>query len=171
MSMTAKTNLAELRSLIAPRKKNVLPCSAHASGFPRGAVSELSGPHGGGKTQLALKLIAENPRLHVAWVESELSIYPCALPQQGVALGRVLFAEAGEQALWSAHQMLRSGIFGILVLSPQRPLEQIDLRRLQLAAEQSNTSVVLLSEEPTLTGAWPIALQLEVNRSSIRRIK
>ncbi|MBI3557019.1 MAG: hypothetical protein HY074_12205 [Deltaproteobacteria bacterium] len=162
--------LAELRTLITPRKRESFVFSEFQNGIPRGAVTELSGAHGSGKTRMALKLIAENPSVHVAWVEDQFTAYPCAFPQQGVQLGRVLFAEAEDQALWTANQMLRSGIFGIVVINT-RPLEQIELRRLQLAAEQANTAVLLLSEDPTIEGAWPIALQLQINRGSPRRLK
>lgn len=170
---TTPLSLDELRSRLAPRRKDSLAFSEMESGIPRGAITELSGAHGCGKTDFVLRLIAENPKVHIAWVEDELSIYPCAFEQRGVQLGRVLFAEAQDQALWTALQMLRSGIFGIVVVSvsPQQQLEQLELRRLQLAAEQVNASVILLSEAPTMHGAWPISLQLEVRKRNLRRIK
>ena len=166
----ALSKLNDLRALIAPRKRESFTFTGFQNGIPRGAVTEISGAHGCGKTKLVLQLIAENTRVHVAWVEDQFTAYPCAFPQLGVQLGRVLFAEAEDQALWTANQMLRSGIFGIVVINT-RKLEQIELRRLQLAAEQAHAAVIILSEDPTIEGAWPITLQLQVNRGTPRRLK
>lgn len=170
MSLSAIANLRELQSLVSPRRREIYAFSDYAKGIPRGAITEISGAHGSGKTELALRFIAENPKAHVAWVEDQFTAYPCAFAQHGVELGRVLFAEAGDQALWTTLQMLRSGIFGIIVLSLSKQLEQIELRRLQLASEQAHTSLVLLTETPTLQGAWPIALQLEVNQRRLKSV-
>ena len=53
----------------------------------------------------------------VAWIEEDFSLYPCALPQHGVEMERVLFVESGGESLWSAHQILRSGLFEVVVLN------------------------------------------------------
>jgi hypothetical protein len=135
----------------------------------RGALTELCGPAGGGKTELVLRFLAENPTLRVAWIEDPISIYPCAFPRHGVSLNRVLFVrDPGEHAIWCVQQILRSGIFPVVVLAAPSRIEGghgVPLRRLQLAAEQANASVILLSERPT-EGAWAIANQIEVRRQA-----
>lgn len=176
------TSLAHLRSLpgvlpSVPAPREALPFSGLKGGVPRGAVIEVCGSDGSGKTEFVLKFLSENPKLRVAWIEEQLSVYPCALPQHGVELNRVLFVEGGSELIWCAHQVLRSRIFKVVVVSGfggvrvngtrERTSDEqrgIELRRLQLAAEQSGSTLILLSEAPTRRGAWPISVQVQVQR-------
>jgi hypothetical protein len=134
-------------------------------GLPRGALIEVSGDTGSGKTQVVLKLLAENPSLRVAWIEKDFTIYPCVFPQSQVELGRVLFVDSclGDTN-WTVHQVLRSQIFGIVVLADEI-IGKKELRRLQLEAERANACVILLSEKPRRENTWPIHTRLEVRRS------
>ncbi|OFZ19682.1 MAG: hypothetical protein A2X94_16630 [Bdellovibrionales bacterium GWB1_55_8] len=141
--------------------------------FPKGALVEVSGVSGAGKTEVILRLLAENaapqsgiaPR--IAWIEEASTIYPCAFPQFGIALDRVLFVdcENAKDALWAAHQVIRSQVFGAVILarSGSFRISETDLRRLQLVAEKNQTAVFLISERP-MREAWPVSLQLEVSR-------
>ena len=136
------------------------------NGLPKGAVVEVSGSAGGGKTEIVLRFLAENPEARVAWIEDEMTVYPCAFPQNRVGLERVLFVESRPQdTLWTVHQILRSSVFGVIVLRVRNALDEMALRRLQLAAEKTQTTVVLLSEEAARRGTWPIAVQLQASRS------
>ena len=136
------------------------------NGRPKGAVVEVSGSAGGGKTEIVLRFLAENPEARVAWIEDEMTVYPCAFPQNRVGLERVLFVESRPQdTLWTVHQILRSSVFGVIVLRVRNALDEMALRRLQLAAEKTQTTVVLLSEEAARRGTWPIAVQLQASRS------
>ncbi|MCM2276657.1 MAG: hypothetical protein NDJ89_01105 [Oligoflexia bacterium] len=138
----------------------------------RGALSELSGPRGEGKTLAALHYLAGSPG-RIAWIERALTIYPCALAQRDVALERVLFVEAGapEGLLWAAQQVLASQVFGSVVLDLGAPLEDaVCLRRLQLAAEKSQAAVLLLSERATRE-SWPLRFQARVEGHEIRILK
>lgn len=135
-------------------------------GLPKGAVVEVSGSSGGGKTEVVLRFLAENPEARVAWIEDELTIYPCAFPQNRVGLERVLFVESKpSEVLWTVHQILRSQVFGVVVLRVGASIDEMALRRLQLAAEKTQTTVILLSEEAARRGTWPIAVQLHAKRS------
>src|SRR4051812_38374506 len=58
-----------------------LPFSRVAGGVPIGALTEISGPEGGGKTEVLLGFLAENPKARVAWIEERFTVYPCAFPQ------------------------------------------------------------------------------------------
>lgn len=175
------SSLARLRALpgvlpSVPAPRESLPFTGLKGGIPRGAVIEVCGPHGSGKTEFVLKFLAENPKLRVAWIEDQLSVYPMALPQYGVGLDRVLFVDAGKELLWTAHQILRSRIFKVVVIScAEAKLDghdgAIELRRLQLSAEQTGSTLVLLSEEPTREGAWPISLQVKVQRPQLHILK
>ena len=136
------------------------------NGLPKGAVVEVSGSSGGGKTEVVLRFLAENPEARVAWIEDELTIYPCAFPQSRVGLERVLFVESRPQEIvWTVNQILRSQVFGVVVLRTAAALDEMTLRRLQLTAEKTQTTVILLTEEAARRGTWPIAVQLHAKRS------
>src|SRR5687768_15423548 len=72
-----------------------------SEGLPRGALIEMSGPAGCGKTEALLSLLSQNSAERVAWVEADFTIYPCRFPQSKGGLDRVLFVEAERgQVLW-----------------------------------------------------------------------
>jgi len=141
----------------------VYPFSLFRKGIPRGAVTEVSGEPGSGKTELILNFLSESTQLRVAWIEEEMTIYPCAFPMKGVDLERLLFVEARQEALWATLQVMRSQVFDVVILCV-RFIEQGHLRRLQLCAEKTDTSLILLSETPSKKGHWPIAFQINVYR-------
>jgi hypothetical protein len=146
------------------------PFSLLGTGLPRGALIELSGGSGGGKTEAILRFLSENPSLRAGWVESRFSLFPGALPQWGVSLERLLFVEAaGKRALWAAHQLLSSQLFSVVVLSleesPSEDRSELALRRLQLAAGRARACVLLLADKPHGGAAWPIAVRLRVRRA------
>jgi hypothetical protein len=186
-----------------------LPFSGLPGGLPKGKLMEFSGALGGGKTEVLLRFLQENPAQQVAWIEVGADIYPCAFSERGVDLSRVLFVEPTHmsEALWCAHQILKSQIFGAVILSqrerisgstsvpmviphtttivrprssrstelrgPQSRVElgEIELRRLQIAAEKSGSMVFLLQEKPMSAGSWPLYMQLSVNQGQIQILK
>ena len=177
------TRLEKLRSIsgvlknLPPAREALFWEKADAL-VPRGALTEISGPIGSGKTEAVLNFLAEHQQSlgRVAWIEDRFTAYPTGFLQQGVDLSRLLFIEGGNESVWAAHQVLRSQVFGAVVLfvrestlSASEP--RIELRRLQLSAEQSNACVFLLTHQPRPQGAsWPLALQLQADPQS-RRLK
>jgi|GEM_PF-787842 len=171
--MLIKHNSPQI-TVSAPQEK--FPFSQLEGGFSRGSLGVLCGPQGSGKSEIAIRFLAENASLQAAWVEDELSIYPHAFSQNGVALERVLFIEAGlKDSLWCVHQLLRSGLFQVVIytLAPARsrrgkkiPLEEdeVSLRRLQIAAEKSGALVLFLAETP-FAASWPLYSQIQVFRN------
>jgi len=156
--------------------------------IPRGAITEISGPPGSGKTDWTLRWIAQvlsstssgqhsnqNERIGmagsgwVAWIEDSFSANPRGFAEQGVDLGRFLFIEGGKDSLWASHQVLRSGIFKIVVLWVRDAVlsiaePSVELRKLQLSAEQAGVPLLLLSPLPRPSGVnWPVALQIAMD--------
>ncbi len=149
---------ARLGALTVHEKREALPYSRFESGLPRGALVELTGH---GKTESVAAFLAENSALRVAWVERSFSILPSALLQRGVNLEKIFFVEAGDDSAWAAASILRSRIFPVVVYGAgfaARDAER-ELRRFQLLAEKSATTMIVLQEEP-LQHAWPIRLSL-----------
>lgn len=157
-----ETLKAELKALQLRQNKEVWPFSLMKRGIPKGALIEVSSPIGGGKTEFILKFISENPSLKGAWIEKDFNFYPCILNQYKIEFHRILFVDSSE-SLWAAYQSLKSQAFEVLVLGGLS-IEQTALRRLQIAAEKSKTTVFILSLQPTQQGRWPFAHQIEVRR-------
>ncbi len=125
-------------------------------GFPRGALSELSGGPASGKTGVALALVAAlGPEELAAWVDGRGELYPPAAAARGVDLARLLVvrppavdprreapssADAVRPGLWAAEALLASGAFGAVIVDlpvPERlPGADAAARRLQAAAER-----------------------------------
>jgi hypothetical protein len=171
MDKISKQNLSQLLSnfpkYVSSTAREILPFSLLEGGIPLGALTEISGRAGGGKTEVVFKFLAENPQVKVAWIEESFTLYPCRMAQQKVALERVLFVETSEEYLWVAQQVLRSQIFSVVVLVAPVPHETI-LRRLQIAAERAKSTLIFLTEYPTMQGTWPIAVQLQAMREGPR---
>jgi hypothetical protein len=164
--VSAASKIADLRSLIRtvekPQERERYDFSLLPSGVPRGALIEVTGP---GKTESVVSFLSENQALRIAWVEDQMTVYPTAILQRQVPLERVLFIEAGDEIVWAAMQVMRSGLFEAIILSLPRHLDERVLRRLQLESEKSQACVFLLSEKPHK--AWPISLQIQVSRPAL----
>jgi RecA/RadA recombinase len=197
---------ADLEGLNA---QETLPCSmipGLPAGLPVGKLIEMQGAQGSGKTETLLSFFQENPSLQVAWIEVGATIYPCAFSERGVDLSRVLFVEAGNasEALWSAHQIIKSQIFGAVVLSqldsipetqvtphtthltrPHDPrshglrgprsqgdyLNEIELRRLQIATEKSKSTIFFLNEKAIAQDNWPLEVQMKFSRNDSQEVQ
>lgn len=157
--MEAAKTLEELRYLIASKQgyhnRGSLHCSQLSDGLPVGAITQI---YGFGKTEAAIQIIKDNPGLKAAWIEPEFELNPLAVEQRDVDLTRMLFAEAGEHLVWACHQILKSQLFPIVVLK-DAPMEEMLLRKLQLAAEKAQASLIVLTEE--FSPSWPISLMLK----------
>lgn len=107
------------------------------SGFPRGAIAELSGAAGSGKTALAIAVTARamGERGLAAWIDGRAELYAPAVQAGGVELDRLLIVRPGsiaiapsgvpptrglhasaQQALWAAEAILGSGAFAAVVI-------------------------------------------------------
>lgn len=153
-------------SLAAQLKKETLPFSRIDGGLEKGKITEWVGPLGCGKSELVLQFLKENPETRCAWIEEEFTALPSSFPKQGTGLERFLFIETGhiktEDLGWSAAQVLRSGIFQVVVIHSNR-LSAIDLRRIQLLAEKSQSCVLVLRES-AVAQEWMVQQRWKVSR-------
>ncbi len=91
-----------------------------AGGIPRGKITELYGPTGGGKTTLTLHTIAEAQALgmQAAFVDAEHALNPQYAASLGVDVDSLYVCQpdSGEQGLDVAESLVRSGAFGLVVV-------------------------------------------------------
>jgi recombination protein RecA len=89
-------------------------------GLPRGRIVEVFGPEGGGKTTLALHVIAEAQKKGgtAAFVDAEHALDPSRAESIGVNIQDLLVSQpdTGEQALEIVETLVRSGGVDIVVV-------------------------------------------------------
>jgi protein ImuA len=153
-------------------------------GFPRGALTELTGGPASGKTAVALALFAAlGPGALVAYVDGRGELYPPAAVALGVDLARLLVVrpaavpgprprddvrarqEPALAVLWAAEALLGAGAFAAVAIDalPVHGLRGADAvaRRLQGAVEKGGTIGVWLA--PPRSGfRVPAAARLEL---------
>lgn len=140
-------------------------------GFPRGRVVEIYGPEAGGKTTLALELIAQAQKGGgtAAFIDAEHALDPVYAKRIGVDTDNLLVSQPdnGEQALEIAEALIRSGCVDIVVvdsvaaLVPKAELEgdmgdaqmglqarlmSQALRKLTAVVSKSNTILLFINQ-------------------------
>lgn len=172
-----------LRAGAAPNEAPALPRLATGiasldallgGGFPRGRVSEITGPLSSGRTALAFALVAAATRNGeiAAVVDATDAFDPESAAAAGVDLSRVLWARPSRprEALRCAERLLEARGFGVVVLDQDAPMDSragasIWLR-MSRSATASGTALVLLA---SATRAGPFAaLSLEARATRVR---
>jgi recA bacterial DNA recombination protein len=121
--------------------------------FPRGCLTEITGPASSGRTSLMLSLLAQ------ATTREEVCAFsPHAAADAGVDLSRLLWircAHNAEHALRAADLLIQGGGFGVVVMdlgdTPERTARRISLTswfRLRRAVENTPTVLVALAQRP-----------------------
>jgi len=89
-------------------------------GVPRGRVIEIFGPESGGKTTLALHIVAEAQKMggQAAFIDAEHALDIAYARNIGVNTDDLLVSQpdTGEQALEIAETLVRSGAFDVIVV-------------------------------------------------------
>ncbi|MGQ0641466.1 MAG: hypothetical protein ACT4P6_11995, partial [Gemmatimonadaceae bacterium] len=150
-------------------------------GIPRGRLTEVHGPLGGGSTTLARAVVTQAIRgkLWVAYIDAARTL----AARDWAALGNsgrfwVIRPPAPEKAAWCADVLLRSGAFALVILDAAPPLTRAVGIRLTRLARDRHAALLALSEgegregregregSSRLLGA---ALRLRCERISARR--
>lgn len=110
-----------------------LDAALGVGGMPRGRVVEIYGPEAGGKTTLALHVVAEAQKLGgtAAFVDAEHALDPLYAEKLGVDVNNLLVSQpdSGDQALEITQTLTRSGAVDVIVvdsvaaLVPRQELE------------------------------------------------
>lgn len=161
-------------------------------GFPRGCLSEITGPLSSGRTSLAMALAAAATRAGevVAWVDPADALDPASLEAAGGVEDRLLWVRppGARDALRCAERLLLARGFALVVLDlasgggveignrrgmrPQphpQPGGLADARssawlRLTRCASASATALVLLGREPVVGSFAALAVDLHATR-------
>ncbi len=138
--------------------------------IPTNALTELSGHLSSGKNSLIFsKFSHQYSRPLIAWVESPtISLNPCSLLRFNLNPDRFIFIESPlSNVLWCLRELTQSELFSHVVfsgkLSLQLRTQEVELRRLQIAAKTHQTGIVFISDTPTLTANWMFALQAKIH--------
>jgi len=140
-------------------------------GVPRGRVIEIFGPESGGKTTLALHIVAEAQKKNglAAFIDAEHALDVNYARKIGVSTDDLLISQpdSGEQALEIAETLVRSGALDVLVvdsvaaLVPRSELEgdmgdaqmglqarlmSQALRKLTASISKSKTTVIFINQ-------------------------
>jgi cell division inhibitor SulA/protein ImuA len=143
-------------------------------GWPLGAITEvLVDGYGIGELGLLMPALAaltkEDPsrrKKWVAWVAPPFVPYAPALQQHGVDIDRLLMIHptpGGKSRLWAIEQAVRSGS-SVGVLGWVANVEDVALRRLQLAAEDQGCWVVLFRPVSARLQRSPAALRIHLSK-------
>src|SRR5512137_1353937 len=140
-------------------------------GVPRGRIVEIFGPESGGKTTLALHIVAEAQKANglAAFIDAEHALDVAYAKRIGVNTDDLLISQpdTGEQALEIAETLVRSGALDVLVvdsvaaLVPRSELEgdmgdaqmglqarlmSQALRKLTASISKSKTTVIFINQ-------------------------
>lgn len=132
--------------------------AALGGGIPRGRLTELTGTRGVGKTALLKRVVANVLQQGgwVAWIDATRTLTPAPWIDLGARFVVVRMPEARRSA-WTADLLLRSGVFGLVVLDGAPPLSRVQGVRLAQIARERNAACVLLEH---VTAAHPPARRL-----------
>lgn len=164
----------EVRPAVEVIPTGILPLDVALGigGVPRGRVVEIFGPEGGGKTTIALHILAEAQKKGgiAAFIDAEHALDPRLAAALGVNTADLYMSQpdSGEQAFYILDTLVRSGALDLVVvdsvaaLTPQAEIDgkmgegnqvglharlmSYALRRLTAAISKSKTTVVFINQ-------------------------
>jgi recombination protein RecA len=162
---------AKVKVPVIPTGSLSLDLALGIGGLPRGRVVEIYGPESGGKTTLALEVVAECNKQGgmAAFIDAEHALDPDYASRLGVNVDNLLISQpdTGEQALEIAEALVRSGAIDVIVvdsvaaLVPKAELEgdmgdsfvglqarlmSQALRKLTGIVSKSNTTIIFINQ-------------------------
>jgi hypothetical protein len=138
-------------------------------GFPRGRLSEITGPASSGRTSLALALLAQATRSGAitAVVDASDSFDPASAHSAGALLDRVLWVRGQlprcSEALRSAERIAKAHGFALLLVDlaiPNLRIPPATGPRLARAAASTGTALVILTRTRSMGTAAEISIDL-----------
>jgi len=138
-------------------------------GLPRGRLTELVGPAGGGKTTIARAIVEAtvHDRGWVAYIDAQRTLDPRDWAHLGDAEGVwMIRPHDATRATWCADVLLRSGAFALVVLDGAPALTRSNAVRLTRLARDANCALLVLGDHAGAATQLGGAVRLVVERPS-----
>jgi len=177
--MKSPLQLEALKSLLqerAPvrvrRDLGMLPGSSPSIPLRAGQMIELLGE---GRWAWCIRFLKERKSARAAWLSMDSSgLFPMAMAQEEIALSRVLFLERvpmveGVEVLLA---VLRSQLFEVVMMDQgllPRIRQDVQVRKIQLTAEEAGSMVLLLSDRPT--NSFGVSIRVETGMGNEVRLE
>lgn len=152
-------------------------------GYPNGVVELCAPGRLGGASALALGAIAAlhaaDPEAHAAWIDPEGTLYAPGVAAAGVDLARLLVVRPSwDRMTETAVKVASSSAFPLVVVDVdplvvqgahvgRRPLGsrgELFVRKMQLAAESAQGTILLLTDAHAGRSSLPVSLRLRLER-------
>jgi recombination protein RecA len=147
-------------------------------GFPRGALTEISGPVSSGRTTVARATLASasNRGEFCAWIDAADAFDPVSAGASGVRLEKILWVRCGgsnaaESALKAADLLVQAGGFGLIVMdladTPRTAARRISLAswfRLRHAVERTNSVLVAVEQEINARSCSTLQIEMRLRQ-------
>lgn len=163
------SQLARPLAAALPTGFAALDAELPGGGWPAGALIELLSDHPStGEISLLLPLMRRTPANRwLIWVSPPLLPYAPALAAAGLPLSRLLLIRPRNAAevLWASRQAAASTACALTLCWPQKA-DGAALRRLQLSAESSGTSLFLCRPHSAAQQASPAPLRISLSLAS-----
>ncbi len=149
---------------------------ALVGGLPRGAMTEICGAAGSGRTSLLLASLAERTANGevCALVDARDCFDPLTGDAAGIALGKLLWVRCQnlDQALRATDLLIQAGGFGMVAVDlsdvPTRTVRHVPLNawfRFRRAVEDTPTILLLLEQEPHAKTCASLVVRLEAGEA------
>lgn len=176
-SALSPQTVARIQAIVSSHRVQSAPWStgvpqldrALGGGIPRGRITEITGPLAVGKSALMHRLVGRvlSAGSWVAWIDATRTLAPA--PWAGLGERFVVIRlPAPRRTAWTADLLLRSGVFGLVVIDGAPPLSRIHgVRLTQLARERDAACVVIdhlvpgVPRSPRLTGTMRLRIALQ----------
>ena len=142
--------------------------AALGGGLPRGRITEVVGALGAGRATLLRGVIRRvlDGGGWVAWIDARRTAAPGSWAGIGKRLVMVRPLDARRGA-WCADQLLRSGVFALVVLDGAPPLQRVQGVRLSGLARERDAAFVIVADTSTASRIGG-AIRLRIERPAPR---
>ena len=146
-------------------------------GFPRGAVSEISGNQSSNRTALTVSILVHacDAGECCAWIDAGGAFDPESAAEAGLRLEQLLWVNCqgqAEAALKAADLLLHGGGFGLIVFdladvaeASVRRISMTSWFRLRCAAEETGTALITLTPTPQTRSFSAVCVELKRTKS------